>query len=292
MIVKRIQIEDFEDIDHFESFFDLKLAVLPRLNAVTITKAAGVVLKNRFLCSQKFRANRNTVIKAEISLSGEPFFITATYRPKIKEFEYTVKAKDGNPSADFYDMIRQNKEEASLSLFSFDKSNRYSDRLKRYKDVERYYSKERFSELTNGIGNTRLFRACLDRHIKDCAKSAPKSHYGCQITIDDSGRIFRLGGDASVISDDVLFEYTCFLSVNRLWQRIESIRDLHHISWPLFIIDLFEHTEKPTEISNQIKKTVPQDRQIFVCDPLRQNRERGEKKIDEESKTEQDHNAF
>ena len=57
-------------------------------------------------------------------------------------------------------------EEAELLRFRPDPESPYAERLKRYRDIDRYYPGRRFETLTDGIGCTRTFRACLNEYIK------------------------------------------------------------------------------------------------------------------------------
>lgn len=271
MLIKRIQIEDFEGIDHFESSFDSQLAVLSPEIADTFVKAIGVILKSKYLAGGDVDVKKSTVIKAEIEISETVYYISATGLPDAKSFDYVVTTKEGNPCDDFYEMIHQSQEEERLSCFTYDRKNRFSDKFKYYKDSEKYYSKKEFSGLTDGIGDTRLFRACLNDHIKRSNQDFSKDGIGA-IIIDDTGRMV-LDGKPSPFerellseSDSVVFEFLSFLNVCRFWQEIEEIRDLNHINWPVIIFDLAESLGDSKALSDYVKEALLSNRQIFICD--------------------------
>ena len=270
MHIKRIQIEDFEGVDRFESSFDSQLAVLYPEIADTFAKAIGVILKSRFLTGGDVDVKNSTVIKAEIEISERVYYISATGSPDANSFDYVVTTKEGKPCDDFYEMIHQSQEEERLSCFTYDLNNRFSDKFKYYKDTEKHYSKKEFSGLTDGIGDTRLFRACLNDHIKRSNQDFSKDGIGA-IIIDDTGRMVSDGKPSPFEqeplsgSDPVVFEFLSFLNVCRFWQEIEEIRDLNHVNWPMIIFDLTESLDDSKALSDCVKEALLSNRQVFLC---------------------------
>ncbi len=268
LLVKRIQFEDFEGVNHFESSFDSQLAVLFPKIADIIIKAVGVILKSELLIGKKPIIKEGTEIKAEIEITGTQYYVTATGVPETNIFEYDVKTQEEISCDDFYEMIHQSAEEESLSLFIFDQKNRFSDKFKHYKDIEKYYPKKRFSELTGGIGDTRVFRMSLNNHIKENNQSKAEHK---KLIIDDTGKIelhdasSHFDRELLSESDAMIFEFLSFINVNRFWQNIELIRDFNHINWPLFIFDLAERTDESIKLSDYLKKAISLKRQVFLC---------------------------
>ncbi len=263
MIIKRIQIEDFETIDRFESSFDSRLAVLPPENAVTIIKAIGAALKSRFFAGGKLR--KSTSIRAEIKAKERSYFVAAAPSPEANGFTYSVKTEDGEPCMGFYDAIRQSAEEESLSRFVFDRSNRYSARFMRYLDSEKYYAAGRFSELTEGIGQTRTFRSCLYRFMKAYVPHTPYFNENCRILLRNTGQ-FAVDGDSALNdTEEAIFEYLCFLEVNRFWRDVEAVRDFHFEAWPVFI-DGLPIDDCKNNLSIYLKAALSLGRQVFIND--------------------------
>ena len=271
LVVNKILIDNFENITHFETAFDARLVVLPCGIEAAVLKAIGIILKCKPLAGDKVYAPKKTVIKAEISVNGQSFSITAT-NSKDCEFNTVVTDQNGNICANFYDIIGQTSEEANLSYFVFDPDNRFSERYKYYKDIEKYFAKDNFSKLTNGIGETNLFRLCLSSHIKDYNKSNTNTVNILRPFIIESGEVV-LKSKSSYFdrkylseSDTVLFEYLCYLDINKFWERIEDVRDFHHIFWPLFITDLCKRTDSTAPLKELIGKALSLNRQVFICD--------------------------
>ena len=272
MVIKRITIEDFENIPHFESSFDSRLAVLPPGIENTVLKAIGIILKSDLLAGDKIYASEKTLIQAEIAVDECNFIITATKSEGNNGFNIAVEDQYGNTCTDFYDVISQSTEEENLSYFAFDPKNLFSERYKQYKDTEKYYSKDSFSKLTNGIGNTRLFRSCLSSHIKEYNESNKDKENFYQSVIKESGEVVLnspsscLDGNDLRESDAVLFEYMCYLDINRFWKEIEDVRDFNHTFWPLFINELCERTGEATTLKDYVNKALLLNRQVFVSD--------------------------
>lgn len=265
MIIKRIEIKGFENVDRFEASFDGRLVILPGQIAAAVTGAIGVVLKSRILTVAAPGFNSSTLIRAEIEKAGETFSVVAHASPETEGLVYEVSTEAGNPCFDFFDQVRQSREEEVLSFFVLDRSNRFSDRFMRYKDPEKYFPCDSFKRLTDGIGNTRSFRLCLGEHIREYAPESPDFNRDCRMVLDKAGRFIlekSAGAAPAALSEteNMLFEYLCFLNVNQFWKKVEAIRDLNHTAWPLFIKGL-SGTESASEY---LKKALPLDRQVFV----------------------------
>ncbi len=272
MVIKRIRIDDFENIPHLESSFDSRLAVLPPGIEYTVLKAIGIILKSDLLAGDKIYASEKTLIQAEIAVDECNFIITATKQNDNDGFTIVVEDQFGNTCTDFYDVISQSTEEENLSYFALDRKNLFSERYKHYKDTEKYYSKGSFSKLTNGIGNTRLFRSCLSCHIKEYNESNKDNEYCWQSFIKESGEVV-LKSPSSCLdrnflseSDAVLFEYMCYLDINQFWKEIEDVRDFNHTFWPLFINELCERTDEAITLTGYVNKALSLNRQVFVSD--------------------------
>ncbi len=268
MIIKKIQIEDFEDVDRLETSFDPQFAVLPSEKSKTIMKALCVALKSRSLTGEKpDQTNSDAKIEVVIDIAGTAFYINAAVSAGTTGFDHTVKTEDGKICADFYEMIYQCAEEESLCFFTFDKKNRYSDRMRRYKDVEKYYAGGSFAELTDGIGNTRLFRSRLNEYVKSFMREENVFDNDRRMLISDIWKfVLNDSFDNTALSnkDDVLFEYVCFMEINRFWQELEAIRDLNHVSWPLFISDMPEMTSGADQTPSWLKMTKNLGRQVIL----------------------------
>lgn len=265
MIIKRIEIEGFDNVDRFEASFGSRFVILPGQIAAAVTGAIGVALKSRILAGEAPGVNSNTFIRAEIERAGETFSVVAHGSPETEELIYEVSTENGNRCFDFFRRIHQSPEEEKLSLFALDRSNRFSDRFMRYKDPEKYFSGDSFKKLTDGIGNTRSFRRCLGNHIRKYAPECPAFNRDCRIVLDKTGRFIlesSAGAAPAAVSgtEDMLFEYLCFLNVNQFWKKVEAIRDINHAAWPLFITGL----NGIEEMTYYLQKALPLDRQIFV----------------------------
>ncbi len=265
MIIKRIEIEGFENVDRFEASFDDRLVILPGQIAAAVTGAIGVALKSRILAGEAPVVNSNTFIRAELERAGETFSVVAHGSPEAEGLIYGVSTENGNRCFDFFRRIHQSPEEEKLSLFALGRSNRFSDRFMRYKDPEKYFPGDSFKKLTDGIGNTRSFRRCLGNHIRKYAPECPAFNRDCRMVLDKTGRFIlesSAGAAPAALSEteDMLFEYLCFLNVNQFWKKVESIRDLNHAAWPLFITGL----NGIEEMTYYLQKALPLDRQVFV----------------------------
>ncbi len=247
MIIKKLKIDDFEDVEHLELSFSPQVISLEMPVADTVRKAVAVILKS--VRMKDFAGDLcikpGTSISAEIDINGEEYFVTARGSPETGGFEYDVRDDRGDHRFDFYDMIHVCEEEDRLSCFHYDEGKPYSRRLKQYKDIEKYYPEGVFSEITDGIGCTRTFRALLNEYIKGFRYQRFPIRDDRRVAIRNDGEFVLTdsGGAMEPISltegERKLFEYMCFLYVNDFWKRVELVRDINHVSRPVMIPEGF-----------------------------------------------------
>lgn len=245
MIIKKLKIDDFEDIGHLELSFDSQIVSLGMPEADTILKAAAVVLKSIRMkdFSDALCIRPGTSITAEIDINVAMFLVTARGNTEICGFDYDVRDGSGNPRKDFYEMIHVCEEEDRLSCFQFDEGAPYSRRLRQYKETDKYYPGRIFSKITDGIGCTRTFRALLSRFIKEFVPCMFPERSDCQIILTCDGEFVPCcsGSSEKLVEltkeERIRFEQLCFRKMNSFWNTVEAVRNCNHVVWPLFVIE-------------------------------------------------------
>ncbi len=243
MIIKKLKIDEFEGIGHLELSFDSQLISLEMPEADSVLKAVAVILKS--VRMEDFAVDLcikpGTSISAEIDINGDEFYVTASGSPETGGFDYDVRDGSGDPRNDFYEMIHVCEEEDRLFCFQYDEGDPYSRRLKQYKENDKYYPGSVFAEITDGIGCTRTFRALLNEYIKEFKSQCFSIRDDRRIAIQNDGEFVLTGicgvQEAKNLSweERGLFEYLCFLYINDFWRRVESIRNINHVSRPMMI---------------------------------------------------------
>ena len=213
MILKKLTIEQFGKIQHFETSFDPKLSVIFDSNSDFIVRAIGIATNNRILAGRitKGMLSVNTCIRAEIEAQGTMLLVTARGQPSECGWEYDVCKTDRMESmspSKLFRSIRLCEEEESLTYYRYNGKDRYSERFLHYKDPERYYTNGEFQKRTDGAGLTRSFRACLAEYMK----------------------VHKADG-----TDRRQVDFLCYLHVIKFWDCFQDIRDMHHEKWPIII---------------------------------------------------------
>ena len=131
-------------------------------------------------------------------------------------------------------------EERSLMCFDdFEKEN-YPLRLAYYKD-NKYFYKGKFSALTNGIGETRFFRAYLNKFIKNYKLELFNIENDLWLYLKDNGEFVVTKGENGETTVDLtpkdlfLYNLLCFLNLVRFWDEFNEIRDINTIKAPIII---------------------------------------------------------
>ena len=243
MIIRKLKIEDFEDVERLELTFDSSLIRLDMPGAGAAAKAVAVALKSVLMkdFAEDLSIRLGTSISADIDINGAWYFVTARGSPKTGSFDHDVRDAGGKPVCDFYERIRVNEEEDRLSWFRCDPSDPYSRRLKHYREADKYYPQGVFSAITDGIGCTRTFRALLSEYIKGFRSYCFPIRKDRRIALQNDGEFVLTDTDGTQIPINLtgeereLFEYLCFLHLNDFWRRVESVRNINHVSRPLIV---------------------------------------------------------
>ena len=218
LILRKLTIEHFRKIEHYEIPFHEQLTVISDPNTDDIIKAIGMATNNKSLTGSTTSetASDHTHIDLELEIADRPYLITVRGRPSQKEYSLdgTDLEKDTvvDVSKIFRD-IRLCEEEENLTYYQYDPKNAFAERFLCYKDPDKYYSLGDFQKKTAGTGLTRSFRVSLAAYIRE--------HEPCHSFLEKY--------------DKKLFDYKCFLCVNEFWDNFENIRDMNHEKWPLII---------------------------------------------------------
>lgn len=137
-------------------------------------------------------------------------------------------------------LLNMSPEERSLMCFEdFEKQN-YPLRLAFYKD-NKYFYKGSFSTLTNGIGETRTFRAFVNEFIKKYEPELISKENDLWLSLKENGEFVVTEGEYGKITTDLsqkeLFMYSllCFLNLVRFWDEFNEIRDINTEKLPIVI---------------------------------------------------------
>ena len=163
-------------------------------------------------------------------------------------------------------LLNMSAEERSLMCFDdFEKEN-YPLRLVHYKDNKHYY-KGKFSTLTNGIGETRTFRAYLNEFIKSYKPELINKEKDLWLSLKDNGEfVVRKGSTGEEtkelnLKDLFVYNLLCFLNLVRFWDELNEIRDVNTEKTPI-VIKLPDNCD--IEVGCIIERTKGMDRMFFI----------------------------
>ena len=246
MILKKLTIKEFGGIEHFDVPFREQVTAITVPNTESVVKAIGLATNNKSLidCSEAFAVSDNTEIILKLEIASHPYTITARGQPHSSECIYEAADRKTNAAVDvsilFRNMRLCEEEEEDLIYYRYDTKNAFSNRILRYKDPEKYYALGDFQKKTNGSGSTQTFRIYLKEFIQK---------YGTYDSFTDSYKA-ELRSDGSFVRhcptlpysiadlnerEKKLFDYDCYIEVNKFWCGFEDIRDINHEKWPMLI---------------------------------------------------------
>lgn len=222
-------IRSYRGVGERDFSFSPSLVVLPPDVAETTLKALGIILGSEELAGpeETWELEAESEIAAEILLQDEKYLVRVEVAPESKTptRHITNGKREISPTEFFYRIHLPPAEERENCYLA---NRSYWEVLDSYREPEKYYGAKEFSKATEGIGDTGVFRR----------------------------QTMALTSDRDTEKMDNL---QLFVKVNTLWQSVQTIRNLHHEEWPVFII-LKEKTDN-NERRKQISKIA--QRQVF-----------------------------
>ncbi len=227
LTIRSIHLEKFGVVEHLDVTFDPTFVRLRGVEGRYIANALGVILQVNIPFHPE---NENARVMAELERDGEQFKISAAWDQKTHSFLSMMNGSVPCEPGAFFPC----EEERSLAFFYPRRTFSPAERLCRYRDPERFYEENEFNKLTDGIGETPTFRLCLKDYIDRYLPRRFTNNTNLVLCPDgrfvaENGRAPRPGADRE------RFELACFACVNRFWQEVEAVRDLHHAPLPLAI---------------------------------------------------------
>ena len=137
-------------------------------------------------------------------------------------------------------LLNKSAEENSLMCFEDYENQNYPLRLAFYKD-NKYFYKGRFSSVTNGIGETRTFRAFVNEFIKNYKPESISKENDLWLSLKANGEFVVTKGKNREATADLtpkdffLYNLLCFLNLVRFWDEFNEIRDINTEKLPIVI---------------------------------------------------------
>lgn len=245
MILKELTIEGLGKIEHLNVPFHEEVTAITVPDTESIVKAIGLTTNKKRLigCSEEFAVSDNTEIILKLEIAGHPYTITARGQSHSSECIYEATDCKTNAIVDVSILFRNMRlceEEEDLIYYRYDPKNAFSNRLLHYKDPEKYYALGDFQKKTNGSGSTQTFRTYLKEFIQKYGTNGSCT-YSYKAELRSDGSFVRCCPTLPHFIADLserekkLFDYDCYIEVNRFWCGFEDIRDINHEKWPMLI---------------------------------------------------------
>lgn len=137
-------------------------------------------------------------------------------------------------------LLNMSPEERSLMCFEDFENQNYPLRLAFYKD-NKYFYKGSFSTLTNGIGETRTYRAFINEFIKNYRSELISKENDLWLSLKSNGEFVVTKGEKGKATADLsqkdffMYNLLCFLNLVRFWDEFNEIRDINTEKLPVVI---------------------------------------------------------
>jgi hypothetical protein len=268
MILKRITIQSFGALEHFEYHFEERLNIVKSRYTNEIAYAICLVLGHKYPSLPEYRARRDSVIEAFVCIEGKGFRVEM----KNKSSNLCLRAydEDGNDLTKVYLYLTSHCLEHDLSDVFYGDNDKTLFKLLQYLDEDRYYESKELSRRTDLLSETKAFRAYLRAFIKDFQPELIREGKRCELYLKKDGKYavrYKNDNDMPVLlseSEQILFRYLCFLKSAEFWHKFEMLRNLHAIKKPLLVKDFFSRLDESINIENLLQRTMELERQAII----------------------------
>lgn len=279
MYIKKLTIEHFGRIEYKSFNFCESLNVIAGENAQAVFAALCVALCNRLLRFQvsPYCLMENSRIYAEIEAGGADYVSETVYSADAPEHcETNVycgrrKLTEEERRAAFH--VSMEEEECSYFVNRYDYYRYvpfaeldYSKKLAEYQKALQEENRQEFSERTDGAGTTQTFRRELKKFCYGFLPQPIRIEKQLLLTMDEDGSFLtkdvQLRMDLSA-TEEILFQYLCFLEVNRFWNEVRKIIG-RTAKKPLFISALPDHIDFCVDLTQLLEQALALNRQVFL----------------------------
>lgn len=279
MFVKKLTLEHFGRFEYKSFHFCDSLNVLAGEDTRAVFAALCVALCNRLL---RFRVSpycfsENSRIYAEIEAGGADYVSETVYSADAPEHCETNVYCGGRrlTEEERRTVFHVSLEEEECSYFV----NRYdyyryvpfaeldfAKKLAEYRSGLQEENRQEFSERTDGAGTTHTFRRELKRFCNGFLPQPIRLEKRLWLTMDEDGSFLsedvRPRTDLST-TEEVLFQYSCFLQVNRFWGGMQRVMGCT-VEKPLFISALVDNIDESICLSPLLAEALFLGKQVFL----------------------------
>lgn len=279
MFVKKLTVEQFGRIGYKSFSFEQPLTVFAGEETEELFAALCVVLDNRLLRLQTTRYcyAEKSKLYAEIEQGGKVYTAEAAYDESAPD-RYTVRIDCGGRQLSDEEraaVFQTSIEEEECSYFinrhdyyryvPFTELN-FTKKPADYRQGLQEENRKEFSARTDGIGLTHTFRKALKKFYNEFLPQQLRMEKRFWLTMDEDGSFLsedvRPRTDLST-TEEVLFQYSCFLQVNRFWGGMQRVMGCT-VEKPLFISALVDNIDESICLSPLLAEAHSLGKQVFL----------------------------
>jgi hypothetical protein len=267
MILKRITIQNFGALEHFEYNFEIGLNVIKNRHTDEIARAIRLILGHKYFSLPEYRARSDSVIEALVGIEEKEFY--TVIKNESSNLCLNAYDKDGNELTREYIYLTSHCPEQDMADV-FGGGDKTFFKLLQYLDEDRYYSSQELSKRTDWLSETKAFRSYLKSFIKNFKPELIREGKRYELCLDTKGKYvvrYKDDNDMPVFlseSEQTLFRYLCFLKTAEFWHGFEELRNLHAIKKPLLVKDFLSRLDESINIDNLLRRTAELERQVII----------------------------
>ena len=281
MVIKSITIRHFGGIELFSCRFASGLNFIKHRATDELAFALGMVLNSRacpFLPSAWVR--RDTWISALVFADERYYRVVAVPDDRNGTLVLRAWGEDGRDATVQYRYLTSHcaQHDASDTFSGWDKS--CAARLLQYADPEAPRIRHDISH--EDLPNIKTFRSYLSDFKRGFEAERLRPDKAYELVLGQDGRydvshpLIDRAGDTLSESEQILFQYLCFLRTAEFWRGFEKLRNLHGLEKPLLIRDFVERLDESIDVGELMRRTAALNRQTLILTVPWEHRDYGE----------------
>ena len=270
MILKQIAVLNLGEIDAFEYHFEDGMNLLRYRYTDELLQAIQLALGHKKVCLSDCLIRANTEIRARVRVKEKEYSIIIKNEQEQKKLCIRAYGENGKDLTKEYLYLTSHSLEQDLTDVFCGNSDKNIFKLLQYLDEDRYYSPKELATRTKQLSETKIFRTYLKNFIKDFEPELIREGKWYELFLDKNGKYgVRYKGDDDMPvhlseTEQMIFNYLCFLRTAEFWQNFEELRNIHSIKKPILVKDFLERLDRSIDIEEILGRKMRLNRQIVI----------------------------
>lgn len=269
LVIKSITIQKLGSLNYFHCDLNEGINIIDSRHYDEISFAIRIFTNHKENIPPPSYVGEDTRIEATVFLDKTAYYAIVLPKLKTKKLFLNVFDVNGLNATKEYLYLCSHCAEQDLSLFFEYDKKRSILKFLQYANEDLYYAHHQLAKQTGGLSNLKAFRSYLRSYIKNFEGETICDGKQYEIVLKNGIYSVRHKNDLDVSvclseSEQILFNYLCFLRTMEFWQGFEEMRNLNEIKKPLLIKNFLCRLDEAIDTSYILKRTLELKSQVII----------------------------